>query len=68
MGAEDFAYFITPDSGVRGVYISVGGTPDKDLATAPSHHSPLFKVEAEPAIKAGTEAMVVSAMRLFNGK
>jgi len=68
MGAEDFAYFITPGSGVRGVYISVGGTPEKDLATAPSHHSPLFKVEAEPAIKAGTEAMVVSAMRLFNGK
>jgi len=68
MGAEDFAYFITPGSGVRGVYISVGGTPEKDLATAPSHHSPLFKVEAEPAIKAGTEAMVVAAMRLLNGK
>jgi hippurate hydrolase len=68
MGAEDFAYFITPESGVKGVYIAVGGTPEKDLATAPSHHSPFFKVEAEPAIKAGTEAMVVAAMRLLNGE
>ncbi len=68
MGAEDFAYFITPESGVKGVYFAVGGTPAKDVALAPSHHSPFFKVEAEPAIKAATEAMVISAMRLFNGK
>ena len=27
MGAEDFAYFVTPESGVKGVYFSVGGTP-----------------------------------------
>jgi metal-dependent amidase/aminoacylase/carboxypeptidase family protein len=67
MGAEDFAYFVTPESGVKGVYFSVGGTPEKDLATAPSHHSPLFKIEPEPAIKTGTEAMVVAAMRLLNG-
>ena len=68
MGAEDFAYFVTPESGVKGVYISVGGTPEKDLATAPSHHSPLFKIEPEPAIKTGAEAMVVAAMRLLNGR
>ena len=66
MGAEDFAYFITPESGVKGVYFSVGGTPEKKVDDAPSHHSPFFKIEPEPAIKLGTEAMVVAAMTLFN--
>ena len=65
MGAEDFAYFVTPESGVKGVYFSVGGTPADEVETAPSHHSPFFKVEAEPAIKLGTEAMVVGAMTLL---
>lgn len=68
MGAEDFAYFVTPDSGVKGVYFAVGGTPAKDVEKAPSHHSPFFKVEPEPSIKAATEAMVIAAMRLFNGQ
>ncbi len=67
MGAEDFAYFVTPELGVKGVYFVVGGTPEKDLATAPSHHSPFFKIEPEPSIKTATEAMVVATMRLFNG-
>ncbi|HEY5569207.1 MAG TPA: amidohydrolase, partial [Gammaproteobacteria bacterium] len=40
MGAEDFAYFITPEQGVKGVYFGVGGTPEGEVATAPSHHSP----------------------------
>lgn len=65
MGAEDFAYFVTPETGVKGVYFSVGGTPEDEVATAPSHHSPFFKVQAEPAIKLGTEAMVVGAMTLL---
>ncbi len=68
MGAEDFAYFITPESGVKGVYFAVGGTPAKEVEAAPSHHSPFFKVEPEPSITAATEAMVIAAMRLFNGK
>lgn len=68
MGAEDFAYFVDPKYGVKGVYFSVGGTPLKDIKTAPSHHSPLFWVEAEPSIKNGTEAMVLSAMALFGGE
>ena len=68
MGAEDFAYFVDPKYGVKGVYFSVGGTPMKDIKTAPSHHSPLFWVEAEPSIKNGTEAMVLGAMALFNGE
>ncbi|MDB2439654.1 amidohydrolase [Hellea sp.] len=65
MGAEDFAYFVTPEHGVKGVYFSVGGTPAKDVDEAPSHHSPFFKVEPEPSIKLGTEAMVVAAMDLL---
>jgi hippurate hydrolase len=68
MGAEDFAYFVTPETGVKGVYFSVGGTPADEVATAPSHHSPFFKVQAEPAIKLGTEAMVVGAMTLLAQK
>lgn len=67
MGAEDFAYFVTPESGVKGVYVSVGGTPAADVATAPSHHSPFFVIQPEPSIRLGTEAMVVGAMTLFNG-
>jgi len=65
MGAEDFAYFVTPESGVKGVYFNIGGTPERDVDDAPSHHSPFFKIEPEPAIKLGTEAMVVAAMMLL---
>ena len=65
MGAEDFAYFVTPELGVKGVYFAVGGTPEKDVEKAASHHSPFFKIEPEPAVKAGTEAMVVGALTLF---
>jgi len=66
MGAEDFAYFVAPDLGVRGVYFAVGGTPENELGSQPSHHSPFFKVEPGPSIKSGVEATVVSAMTLFN--
>lgn len=65
MGAEDFAYFGTPEQGVKGVYFSVGGTPADEVDGAPSHHSPFFKIEPEPSIKLGTEAMVVAAMGLM---
>jgi amidohydrolase len=65
MGAEDFAYFVEPGLGVKGVYFAVGGTPENELDTAPSHHSPFFKVEPEPSIKSGIEATVVSALTLF---
>jgi amidohydrolase len=65
MGAEDFAYFVTPESGVRGVYFSVGGTPADQVATAPGHHSPLFRILPEPSVTAGVEAMVVAAEALF---
>ena len=65
MGAEDFAYFVTPETGVKGVYFSVGGTPADEVASAASHHSPLFKITPEPAVELGTEAMVVGAMTLM---
>ena len=66
MGAEDFAYFITPDTGVKGVYFNVGGTPEKDVESASSHHSPFFKIEPELAIRNATEAMVTAATALFD--
>ena len=66
MGAEDFAHFVAPDTGVKGVYFRVGGTPENELESAPSHHSPSFKIEPAPAIKTGVEAMVVGAMTLLS--
>ena len=65
MGAEDFAYFVQPELGVKGVYFVVGGTPESELGNAPSHHSPFFKVEPGPSIKSGIEATVISALTLF---
>ncbi len=65
MGAEDFAWFVTPESGVKGVYFSVGGTPAADVATAPGHHSPLFRIDPQPAVVTGVEAMVVAAQALM---
>lgn len=66
MGAEDFAEFIAPEHNIQGVYMAVGGTPADQLVGVSSHHSPFFKVTPEPAITAGTEAMTLSAMSLFN--
>jgi len=68
MGAEDFAHFVAPDHGVKGVYFSVGGTPEDEIDSAPSHHSPFFKIEPESSVKLGVEAMVVGAMTLMGKK
>ena len=68
MGAEDFAYFVQPGLGVKGVYFAVGGTPAGEVENAPSHHSPFFKVEPEPSIKSGVEATVISAIELMPAK
>jgi len=72
MGAEDFAYFVEPKHGVRGYYFAVGGTPQAafDAAKAggppvPSHHSPLFKIDPEPSVRMGTEAMTVAVLDLL---
>lgn len=72
MGAEDFAYFIQPELGVPGAYFAVGGTPQADIDAekaggppVPSHHSPLFKIDPEPSVRLGTEAMTVAVLDLL---
>jgi hippurate hydrolase len=66
MGGEDFAYLVAPEQpGVKSIYFTVGGTPAGELATAPAHHSPLFKIAPEPAVTAGVEATVLAALELF---
>lgn len=72
MGAEDFSYFVQPELGVPGFYFDVGGTPQAALDAAKAggppvagHHSPLFKIDPEPAITLGTEAMVTAALELL---
>ena len=71
MGAEDFGFFTTKPY-IPSVYFSVGGTPAADFERAKaggkavaSHHSPLFKIKAEPSIKAGVEATVHILMDLM---
>ncbi|HJW45279.1 MAG TPA: amidohydrolase [Lysobacter sp.] len=72
MGAEDFAYFVQPELGVPGFYFYVGGTPkaafDAAKAGGPpvaGHHSPLFKIDPEPSVRLGTEAMTVAVLDLL---
>jgi amidohydrolase len=72
MGAEDFAYFVQPELGVPGYYFAVGGTPQAVLDAAraggppvPSHHSPLFKIDPEPSVRVGTEAMTAAVLDLL---
>lgn len=65
MGSEDFAVYIEPEHGVRGVFLGVGGTGPDDLAKPPPHHSPLFRIEPRGSVIGGTEAMVVSALALL---
>ncbi|MBB4155034.1 hippurate hydrolase [Sphingomonas jinjuensis] len=73
MGAEDFAYLVQPDSGVKGYYFAVGGTPAATIAAAakggpavPSHHSPLFKVDPEAVVVTGTVAMTAAVLDLLD--
>jgi len=71
MGAEDFPFF-TDDPEIPSVYWAIGGTPQKDFDTemaggppVPSHHSPLFKISPEPAVRAGVESTVVALLALL---
>lgn len=71
MGAEDFPYFTT-DPRIPSVYFSVGGTPRTDLEAAraggppvPSHHSPIFRIAPEPAVRTGVEATVLALLELM---
>jgi hippurate hydrolase len=72
MGSEDFAYFVQKDLNVPGAFFWVGGTPPAEFDAAkkggPSvrpHHSPLFRIDAKPAVTRGTQAMTVAALDLL---
>jgi hippurate hydrolase len=74
MGAEDFPFF-TIDPEIRSVYWAIGGTPQADFdrekaggEPVPSHHSPLFKISPEPAVRAGVESTVVALLELMGSE
>jgi hippurate hydrolase len=71
MGAEDFPYFMI-DPEITAVYWEIGGTAQQDFDRAaaggppvPSHHSPLFKIAPEAAVRAGVESTVVALLELM---
>lgn len=71
MGAEDFP-FLSTDPDITSVYWAVGGTPKEDFDRAarggppvPTHHSPLFKISPEPAVRAGVESTITALMTLM---
>ena len=71
MGAEDFPVF-SRDPSIPSMFWGVGGTPqaafDAEEAggpPVPSHHSPLFKISAEPSVRTGVESTVVALMNLM---
>jgi hippurate hydrolase len=70
MGAEDFPMLVNVDPPIPGVYFEVGGTPADDIeaGTWASHHSPLFKIDAESSIKKGVEAMTLAALDLLQAE
>ncbi len=71
MGAEDFPILAT-DPDIPMVYWAIGGTPQADFdreaaggEPVASHHSPLFKITPEPAVRSGVESTVVALMELM---
>ena len=71
MGGEDFSRLMVAPTKAA-IYWSVGGTPAAVLeqaaaggASIPSHHSPLFKISAEPAVRTGVESSVVALLELM---
>jgi len=72
MGSEDFSEFVSATYGVPGLFFNVGGTPAAAFEAeknggppVPGHHSPLFKIDPEPSVRMGTEAMVLAALELL---
>ncbi len=72
MGAEDFAFLVAPEHGVEGLYFAVGGTPRAEVEAAkaggpaiPSHHSPLFRVDAEAVVRTGAHALTAAVLELL---
>ena len=71
MGAEDFPFF-TLDPYIPSTYFAVGGTPQERFDSAknggpavPTHHSPLFRIEAQESVTLGVEATVIALRRLL---
>jgi len=71
MWGEDYVFFIN-DPLIPSAYWLIGGTPQSviDAANAggppvPPHHSPLFKISPEPAVKSGVESTVRAMMELM---
>ena len=74
MGGEDFPWF-TRDPYIPSVYFTVGGTPKEDFEReaaggqpVPPHHSPLFKITPEPAVRTGVAATVLALRELMPPK
>lgn len=72
MGAEDFAFFVDPSFGIPGYYFAVGGTNPEWIKAAKNggppiagHHSPLFKIDPEPSVRLGVEAMTAAVLDLL---
>jgi hippurate hydrolase len=75
MGAEDFTYFVSEETGVPGYYFTVGGTTPERIAAAKAggapiagHHSPLFQVAPRESVVLGTRAMVAAVLDLAPAK
>ena len=71
MGGEDFP-FLTTDPYIPSVYFAIGGTPkerfEREKAggpAVPSHHSPLFQIAPEPAVRRGVAATVIALKELM---
>jgi hippurate hydrolase len=72
MGAEDFAFFVDPQFKIPGYYFAVGGTAPEWIEAAKNggkpvagHHSPLFKIDPEPSVRLGIEAMTAAVLDLL---
>ena len=75
MGAEDFTYYVAPETGVKGYFFAVGGTPQARFdaekaggARIAGHHSPLFQIDPEASVRLGIEATTQAVMELLGKK
>lgn len=71
MGGEDYPFFAM-DPSIPSAFWVIGGTPAEELEAAanggpavPSHHSPLFKIEPEPAVRMGVDSTVRAMLALM---
>jgi amidohydrolase len=67
MSSEDFPDLVNVEPPIPSVYFDVGGTPEEiiDAGTWAGHHSGRFKIQPEPSIKKGVEAMTLAALGLL---